>query len=93
MYLRQNNAIYSDTEIALDNIPSDLLSQSAENENDKTVERSDCLEGDQNFVDFHRFNSQETIMISNSPTSGKLGIASGEGSSRDQFLMTIFARN
>ena len=93
MYLRQNNAIYSDTEIALDNIPSDLLSQSAENENDKTVERSDCLEGDQNFVDFHRFNSQKTIMISNSQTSGKLGIASGEGSSRDQFLMTIFARN
>ena len=81
------------TEIVLDNLPSDLLSLSAENENDKAIERSDCLEEDQNPLGFHGFNSQETIMISNSPTSEELKIAPGEGNSRDQFLMTIFARN
>ena len=42
LYLRQNNALYSDIEIVLDNIPSGLLSLSAENENDKALERSDC---------------------------------------------------
>ena len=78
LYLRQNNALYSDIEIVLDNIPSDLLSLSAENENDKVLERSDCLEEDQNPLDFHRFSSQETIMISNSPTSEELSIAPGE---------------
>ena len=44
LHLRQNNALYSDLEMVLDDIPSDLLSLSAENENDKTLERSDCLE-------------------------------------------------
>ena len=37
LYLRQNNALCSDIEIVLDKIPSDLLSLSAENENDKTL--------------------------------------------------------
>ena len=74
----QNNALYSDIEIVLDNIPSEILSLSAENENDKTLETSDCLEGDQNPLDFHRFNSQETIMISNLPTSEELSIAPGQ---------------
>ena len=78
MHLRENNALYSDVETILHNIPSDLLSLSAENENDKTLKRSDCLEEDQEPLDFHRFNSQETIMISNSPTSEELSIASGE---------------
>ena len=78
LYLRQNNA-YSDIEIVLDNIPSDLLSLSTENNNDKTLERSDFLEENQNPLDFHRFNSQETIMISNSSTSEELSIAPGEG--------------
>ena len=78
LHLRQNNALYSDIEIVLDNIPSDLLSLSAENENDKTLERSDCLEEDQNPLDFDRFISQETIMISNSPTSEELSRAPGE---------------
>ena len=59
LYLRQNNALCSDIEIVLNNIPSDLLSLSAENENDKTLERPDCLEEDHNPLDFHRFNSQE----------------------------------
>ena len=57
LYLRQNNALYNDIKIKLDNIPSEILSLSAENENDKTLERSDCLEEDQNPLDFHRFNS------------------------------------
>ena len=78
LYLRQNNA-YSDIEIVLDNIPSDLLSLSTENNNDKTLERSDFLEENQSPLDFHRFNSQETIMISNSSTSEELSIAPGEG--------------
>ena len=65
LYLWQNNALYSDVEIVLDNMPSDLLSLSAENENDETLERPGCLEEDQNPLDFYRFNSQETIMISN----------------------------
>ena len=48
LYLRQNNSLHSDIEIVLDNIPSDLLSLSAENKNDNALERSDCLEDDQN---------------------------------------------
>ena len=78
LHLRQNNALYSDIEIVLDNIPTDLLSLSAENENDKTLGRSDCLEEDQNPLDFDRFISQETIMISNSPTSEELSRTPGE---------------
>ena len=78
LHLQQNNALYSDTEIVLDNAPSDLLSLSTENENDKTLERIDCLEEDQNPLDFDRFISQETIMISNSPTSEEHRRASGE---------------
>ena len=39
---------YNGIEIVSDNIPSDLLSLSAENENDKTLKRSDCLEEDPN---------------------------------------------
>ena len=39
LYLRQNNALYSGIKIVLDNIPRDLLSLPAENENDKTLER------------------------------------------------------
>ena len=51
------------------------MSLSAENENYNILERSDCLEENQNPLDLHRFNSQETIMISNSPTSEEsLGI-------------------
>ena len=51
------------------------MSLSAENENYKILERSDCLEENQNPLDLHRFNSQETIMTSNSPTSEEsLGI-------------------
>ena len=82
LHLRQNNALYSDIEIVLDNIPSHLLSLSAENENDKTLGRSDCLEEDQNPLDFDRFISQETIMISNSPTSEELSRAPGEEKQR-----------
>ena len=55
------------------------MSLSAENENYKILERSHCLEENQNPLDLHRFNSQETIMISNSPTSEELSIAPGEG--------------
>ena len=93
LHLRQNNALYSDIEIVLDNIPSDLLSLSAENENDKTLGRSDCLEEDQNPLDFDRFISQETIMISNSPTSEELREHQVKKSSGDEFLMTMFAKN
>ena len=78
------------TEIVLDNLPSDLLSLSAENENDKALERSDCLEEDQNPLDFHGFNSQETIMISNSPTSEELKIAPGEGKQQRSILNDNF---
>ena len=90
LYLRQNNALYSDIDIVLDNIPSDLLSVSVENKNDKTLERSDCLEEDQNPLYFHRFNSQETIMISNSSTSEELGIAPGEGKQQRSILNDNF---
>ena len=44
------------------------------------------LEEDQNSLDFHRFNSQETIMMSNSPTSEELIIAPGEGKQQKSIL-------
>ena len=93
LHLRQNNALYSDIEIVLDNIPSDLLSLSAENENDKTLGRSDCLEEDENPLDFDRIVSQETITISNSPLQRNLAEHQVKKSSGDEFLMAIFAKN
>ena len=89
LYLRKNNALYSDIEIVLDNIPSDLLSLSVENENDKALERSYCLEEGQNPLDFHRFNSKETIIISNSPTSEELSIGPGEAKQQRSILSKL----
>ena len=64
------------------------------NKNDKALGISDCLKEDQNPLDFYWFNLQESIMISNSPTSEELSITPGEGKNgRDQFLMTAFARS
>ena len=90
LYLRQDNALYSDIEIILDNIPSDLLSLSAENGNNKTLERSDCLEEDQSSLHLHRFNSQETVMISNSPTLEELSIAPNQAKQQRSILNDNF---
>ena len=70
---------------------SDLLSLSVENQNDKRLERSDCLQEDQNPLDFYSFNSKETIMISNSPTSVELRITPGEGKHQNSILNDKFS--
>ena len=70
-YLQKKNKLHSDTEIALDNISSD----SAENENDTGLERSDCLERNENLLDLQRFNYQKSFVTSNAPTSEEFYIA------------------
>ena len=42
-YLQKNNALDSDIEIILGNAPWDLLSLSAENDNDRGLQISDCF--------------------------------------------------
>ena len=69
---------------------SDLLSLSVENQNDKKLEGSDCLQQDQNPLDFYSFNSKETIMISNSPTSVELRTTPGEVKHQNSILNDKF---
>ena len=68
--------------INCENIPCDLLSLSIKHYYEKVLERSDWLEDDESNLDLHRSNSQETITISNTPSSEKISTARGEGSSR-----------
>ena len=63
LYLLQTNSLYHDIAIALGNIPEILLSLS-DSDIDKS-EKLDTLGEDGNPLDLHRFNSQETIFLSN----------------------------
>ena len=90
-YLQKNNALHSDIEIILGNAPSDLLSLSAENDNVRGLQISDCSEEDENPLDFHRFRSEETAIIPNAPTSVELSI--GPGEEKRHKLLTLIIIN
>ena len=79
MYLQQNNSLYCDIGIALENIPSDLLSLSENSDNHQEFHKANTSEEDENPLDLHRFNSQETMFIPNMMTTEEISIAPGEG--------------
>ena len=77
MYLKQKNSLYHDIDIALDNIPRNLLSLKGNN-NDQEPDSSNLLEKDDNPLDLHRFSSQETMFIPNVLETVEINIAPGE---------------
>ena len=78
-YLKENNPLYKDISINISNIPNELVDLSEI----ETVEESNLeknpLEENENPLDKFRFNSQETMLISRTPSSEEISIAQGEG--------------
>ena len=63
MHLKQNNSLYCDIGIALENIPNDFLSLPESSDNHQEFEKANTLEEDENPSDLHSFNSQETMFV------------------------------
>lgn len=78
VFLKQSNSLYYYIDIALDNIPRNLLSLTG-NTNDQEPDSSNLLERDDNPLDLHRFSSQETMFIPNVLETVEKNIAPGEG--------------
>ena len=78
LYLKQSNSLYYYIDIALDNIPRNLLS-SAHNTNDQECDSSNLLQGDDNPLDLHSFNSKQTMFMPNVSEEEEIHIAPGEG--------------
>ena len=87
MYLKQNNSLYYNIGIALENIPNDLLSLSENSDNHQDFDKADTLEEDENALDLHRFNSQETMFVPNMATAEVVSIAPGEGKEPTSILI------
>ena len=88
--MKENNTLYSDIGIAIENIPNNLLSLSDERDNLENQQISDTSEEDENPLDLLRFNSQETMFVSNVPTPEEISIAPGEGKQPTSVLNDIF---
>ena len=78
MYLKQNNSLYCDIGIGLENIPNRLLSLSENSDNHQEFDKADTLEEDGNPLDLHRFNSPGTMFVTNTTTAEEVSIAPGE---------------
>ena len=78
IFLKENNVLYSDIIIDLDNAQNDLLSLS-DNESDQELENLDTLEEEENPLNLHRFNFQETVFVPTIISEGEVSIAPGEG--------------
>ena len=76
VYLKQSNSLYYYIDIALDNIPRNLLSL-AHNTNDQESDSSNLLQEDDNPLDLHSFNSKQTMFIPN-VSEEEIHIAPGE---------------
>ena len=81
-FLKANNPLYQDVVIAIEQIPSELISPSDDIEHDQTLEiHDDNLEEIDNPLDDLRVGSTETMLISNIPYSleqENITIAPGE---------------
>ena len=86
MYLKQNNSLYYNIGIALENIPNDLLSLSESSDNHQEIDKSDTLEEDENPQDLHRFSSEETMFVPNITTAEEISIDPGEGKESTSIL-------
>ena len=85
MYLNQNNSLHCDIVIALENIPNDLLSLSENSDNHQVFDKTDTLEEGENSLDLNRFNSQETMFVSNMTTAEEITIAQVKEKSQSQY--------
>ena len=79
MHLKQKNSLHCNFGIALENIPNDLLSLSENSDDHQEFDKANTLEEDENPLDLHRFNSQETMLVPNMTTAEEISIAPVEG--------------
>ena len=56
-----------------------MLTLSENSDNHQEFDKADTLEEDENPLDLHRFNSQETTFVPNLTTAEEISIASGDG--------------
>ena len=63
-YLKENNTLYSDININLDNMPNNF-SFFSDDSSDQESENIDTLLEVENPLNLHRFNFQETLFIPN----------------------------
>ena len=71
--------MYCDIGIALENIQNDLLPLSENSASHQEFDKANTLEEDENPLDLHRFNSQETMFVRNMTTAQEISIAPSEG--------------
>ena len=93
MYLKQNNSLYYDIGIALENIPNDLLSMSENSNNHQEFDKADTLEEDENPLDLPRFSSQGTMFVPTMTTAEEISIAPGEGKEPTSLLNDKYCEN
>ena len=89
MHLKQRNSLYHHIDIALDNIPKNVLLLT-DNTNDQESESSTFLKEGDNPLDLHKFNSQETMLIPNVFETEEIHIAPGEGKQPKSILNDEF---
>ena len=78
MYLQENNPLYGDVSVDVDNIPDNILSF-ANDDIPEPIGTGEDSEEIENPLDVHRFNSQETFFVSILLTWEVISIAPGDG--------------
>ena len=76
LYLKENNPIYHDTSTNMNNIPNELTDLT---ELDSSPETENLLVENDNPLYSYQCNSQESILIPNTPRIEEISIAPGEG--------------
>ena len=78
MYLKQDNPFYRDIRIDIDSISDELLDLTEDTDQEIPICTESNEEGE-NPLDSYLLNSEETMLISQVPTSEEISIAPGEG--------------
>ena len=85
VYLKQNNPFYHDIRIDIDNISDELLDLTEDTDQEIPI----CIESNEegeNPLDSYLLNSEETMLISQVPTSEEISIAPDEGKKPSSIL-------
>ena len=91
--MKEYNPLYKDIDIQINNIPTEFVSI---REPDAATDFTDNMsnnfseEEDENPLDRFRFNSQETLLISNITSPEEVSIAPGEGKQPSSILSDKF---
>ena len=81
LYLKDNSPLYKDIDINASNISNELVKFTEPDtieESKIILENSVILEEDENLLDKFRFNSEETLLLSRTPSSEEISFAPGE---------------